>query len=159
MPNLVNRIPGDFFYGASQHHPPRCKDGALLDIDAKHYYEIIYFPSLGTNMNAEFLVLWALMFLVNSLKLKKLQIIGDSKVVMKWVNKKIQVQVVWLQPLLRKIQAFLDELEWFSCAHIYKDMNFNDNQLSKDTLLLNQGAFILQKFHDDCFIDDMSFLL
>jgi hypothetical protein len=70
MPNMVNGIPKDSFDGASQHHPPRCGDGALLDIDAEYYYEIRYFPGLRTNMNVEFSILWALMFFVNSLKLK-----------------------------------------------------------------------------------------
>jgi hypothetical protein len=51
-------------------------------MDAEHYYEIHYFPGMGTNMKDEFSTLWALMFLVNSKKdKKKLQIMGNLKVV------------------------------------------------------------------------------
>ena len=54
----------------------------IIHMDAKHYYEIHYFPGMGTNMKDEFSTLWALMFLVNSKRdKKKLQIMGNLKVV------------------------------------------------------------------------------
>jgi len=66
-------------------------------------------------MKAELTTIWAFLFLAISLNLHKLQIFGDSQVVVDWVNGKGQILVARLQPLMKRIKELLGELEWFSC--------------------------------------------
>jgi ribonuclease HI len=54
-------------------------------------------------MKVELTALWAFLFLVNSLNLRKVQIFGDSQVVVEWVKGKVQIQVACFQPLMRRI--------------------------------------------------------
>jgi hypothetical protein len=57
----------------------------------KHYFEVRYGPGCGSNTKEKLSSLWALLILVNTLNLRKIQIMGDSKVDIKWVNSKLQV--------------------------------------------------------------------
>jgi hypothetical protein len=59
--------------------------------------------------------------MVNSLNLRKVQIFGDSKVVIEWVNGKFSLHVVSLNALKTQICSFLVEMEnWFSRYHIFR---------------------------------------
>jgi len=58
-----------------------------------HYYKIKYEPGIGSNMKAELSALWALLSMVDTLNLRKLQILGDSKTTIDWVKGLVQIQV------------------------------------------------------------------
>jgi hypothetical protein len=66
MSSMRFEIPWGFFDGSSQGHPPRCKVGVVLFITSKHFFHIIYAPSLGSNTKAEFLALYSLLFFAKS---------------------------------------------------------------------------------------------
>jgi len=53
-----------------------------------------------------------MLLLVKKLNLRKIQIMGDSKVAIEWVNDKVQLQVVHLQPVLQHIRYFFAGLGW-----------------------------------------------
>jgi hypothetical protein len=88
-------------------------------------------------MKAELSSLWALLFMVDTLNLRKLQILGDLKTTIDWVIGHINIQVLRLKALLNQIQAFLYALEWFSISHIYRELNTPADDLSKEALLLD----------------------
>jgi hypothetical protein len=97
--------------------------------------------------------------MVNSLIMRKFQLLGDSKVVVDWVNGKFDLQVVGLNLLKARIHSLLLDLDWFSCCHIYKELNALTNKLSKESLTLMDEAFIFQEIYDGESLRDMSFLL
>jgi ribonuclease HI len=74
-----------------------------------------------------------------SLNLRKLQIFGDSKVVVDWVNGKIQMQVLRARNLMEQIREFLTTFEWFSVTHVPRSLNSIADELSKDALDLDGG--------------------
>jgi hypothetical protein len=53
----------------------------------------------------------------------KLQIMGDSNIVIDWENKNIRVWDVRLEPFLRDISNTLLSFEWLSFNHIYRELN------------------------------------
>lgn len=111
MPCVAERIPWGFFDGASPGHPPICGAGAILYLSKMHYYTIRYVPGMGSNNKAELTALCALLFHAEMIKLKKLQVFGDSQLVIDWINGKASFQVRRLQPLMNQIKehiAYLD---------------------------------------------------
>jgi hypothetical protein len=87
------------------------------------------------------------------------QVLGDSRVAIDWENGLVQLQVVRLQPLLVQIHSFLSYLEWSSFSHIYKELNTLVDELSKEALELEEGAFIFQEYFEGHLCEEMSFLL
>lgn len=85
--------------------------------------------------------------------------LGDSRITIDWVNGKFLLQVVQLQPLMRQIRSFLSKLEWYSFNHICRELNVLADELSKEALSLEKGAFIYQEFFEDQLCEEMSFLL
>jgi hypothetical protein len=77
MPKLFDGTPWGFFDEESQGHPPQCRVGAVLYISVVHHFKVIYTLVRGSNMKAELTALWNLLYLSNSLNLRKLHIFGD----------------------------------------------------------------------------------
>jgi ribonuclease HI len=157
MPELIEETPWGFFDGTSQGHPLVCGVGAVLYINENHHFEVCYTPGRGSNMKAELTAIWALVFLTISLNLRKLQIFGDSQVVVDWINGKTHIQVARLQPVMNMIREMLGELEWYSCSHVYRELNQKVDQLSKEALEMEFGAFFYQEFQNNLPVHDMSF--
>jgi len=111
MPMLLDGVPYGFFDGASQHHPPHLGVGALLHIFDDLFFKIRYAPQRGLNKKVELSGLWALFVMFELLNLRKVQICGDSKVVVDWVSGKEKLQVGHLQPIMRQIREHLARFE------------------------------------------------
>jgi hypothetical protein len=54
-------------------------------------------------MKAEFSAIWTLLHFTNKQGVRKLQVQGDSKVVIHWANRKNKVEIVCLKSLLQEI--------------------------------------------------------
>jgi len=106
-------IPWGFFDGACQGHPPVCGVGVFLCINHNHYIHVCYAPERGTNDRAEFIALRTLLEIASIKDVKKLQIMGDSKLVIDWARKKATISDVRLEPLLRDIKHSMKSFEWF----------------------------------------------
>jgi hypothetical protein len=66
--------------------------------------------------------------------------------------------VVKLHPLLNHIQNTMDEFEWSSYNHVYRELNKIADGLSKEVLELDPGSFIVQEYFDGMICDEKSFL-
>jgi hypothetical protein len=75
-----------------------------------------------------------------------LQMMGDSKLVVDWVNRKVLVTDIRLSMLLQNIQLSLASLDWYSCNHILRKINEKANTLSKESLALPTGACGIYEF-------------
>jgi ribonuclease HI len=78
---------------------------------------------LGTNNKAELSTLWALLFQADYLQIHKLQVFGDSQVVIDWINGLTCFQVRRLRPLMSQIRDFIANMDWFNCKHILLELN------------------------------------
>lgn len=94
------------------------------------------------DMKAEFASLWTLPHHAKHLGLSKLQIFGDSKVVIEWAKEKFKVHNVQLQSLLSQIKDYIQSLEWASFSHIFRGINTKTDKLSKEVLSLQGRAFL-----------------
>jgi len=52
----------------------------------------------GTNTKGELLALWCILYFSNVLKVTRLMLAGDSKIIIDWLNNYNNLQVLSLQP-------------------------------------------------------------
>jgi ribonuclease HI len=81
MPALDLDNPSGFFDGAIRGHPPSCGVEVVLFINQRHYMHIKYALSSGSNNRAEFIALRTLLAIAQEKGSKKLQVMGDSKLI------------------------------------------------------------------------------
>jgi hypothetical protein len=101
--------------------------------------------------------LWALLFMVSSLNLRKVHIFGDSKIVVDWVNGKDEIQVACLAA--QKAHVSMASLDWYLCKHMYQELNSEVNKLSKEALQLQDGSFCFQEYYEGRSMEGMTFYL
>ena len=82
---LDKNIPWAFFDGASQNLT--CGGGAILFLNPNHHFQISMGLGSGTNNYAELMTLKLLLCFAIERNFKKLQVFGDSMVVINWINK------------------------------------------------------------------------
>ena len=90
-----------------------------------------------TNNKVELVALHLVLNLVINHNITQFQVFGDSKMVVDWVNRKIQINAPHLQQLLRAIKRLLGIFTSFRITHIYRELNMEADGLSKLAFLLD----------------------
>jgi hypothetical protein len=91
LPSLDYEISMGYFDGASQGHPPKCGVGVVLLINQNHYIYIRYAPGGGTNNRVELIALWTLLETTKQKDIRKLHVLGDSKLAIDWAQGKLSI--------------------------------------------------------------------
>ena len=100
---------------------------------------MIYAPKNYTNNKEELVALHAIIELVLNRNVTSLQVFGDPKMAMDWVNNKIHLKAPNLQQILRAIRRILNLFSILIITHVYRELNMEENNLSKLSLLLALG--------------------
>jgi len=85
-------------------------------------------------MKAELLGLWGLLFLVASLSLNNMMVVGDSKVMIDWINEEANMNILHLGPRKEKIWRLKDNFKRLKFMHVHRIYNIVLDQLSKKAL-------------------------
>jgi ribonuclease HI len=135
IPPLIDyTIPWGFFNGASQGHPPTYGVGVVLYISHSHYIHIRYMPGGRTNNREKLIALWTLLETTKEIFFPKLQVFGDSKLVIDWARGINNIQNPRLASLLRDIKLTFKDFEWLTFQHILRELNSKADELSKEAL-------------------------
>ena len=134
-----------FFDGASQSGRGKCGVGAVLKCREGDVFSIKMNCGMGTNTRGELLALWILLYLALHKQVYSLQLVGDSKVIVDWFSYKNKLQVISLQPWMTRICQMSGRFQNIKIQHIYREFNREANQLSKHTLLMEEGILFLPK--------------
>jgi ribonuclease HI len=129
-----------FFDGASQERGETCGAGAVLKCPVLGTFRIKMNCGSGTNTKAELLALWCILFFAHYKKVTRLQLVGDSKVIIDWFTNANNLQVVYLQPWMKKIRDLNRKFTQLKIQHIYRGFNMEADQLSKATLSLEEDG-------------------
>jgi ribonuclease HI len=81
MHELDFKIPWGVFHKAIQGHPLVCEVGVMLFLNHNHYVYIRYAPGRVSNNKAEFIALRTLLEVAMQKGVRKLQELGDCKLV------------------------------------------------------------------------------
>jgi len=88
----------------------------------------------GSNTREELFGAWASVTLALRLSISDMMLLGDSKIVIDWLNKRVSLQVIalesWKERIIESISLFKD----ISFCHIYREENMDANILSKKVL-------------------------
>jgi ribonuclease HI len=109
-----------FFDGASQDRGNKCGFGALLKCPVLGTLKFNMNCGRGTNTMGELLALWCILYFACYKKLSRLQLVGDSKIIIDWFTNKNYLQVVTLQRWMSKIQVLRGKFLQLKAQHIYK---------------------------------------
>jgi ribonuclease HI len=82
----------------------------------------------------ELLGAWASLTLATRLSIPNLLLLGDSKIVIEWLNKRGDLQAVALESWKERILETLPLFRDISFAHIYREENIEADNLSKKAL-------------------------
>jgi ribonuclease HI len=103
--------------------------------------------TLGTRTNnwAEFFALWMLTKLSAEQGVDQIQIMGDSKLVIDWINSKSNMQNMYLSSNMERIKELKGNLFKISFHHVYRELNVGADELSKEALSLHSGCFMSEE--------------
>jgi ribonuclease HI len=148
-----------YFDGASQGHPPSIGVGVVLFLNQNHYINIRYAPGGGSNNKDELIALWTLLETTKQKDIRKLQVMGDSKLVIDWEKGKLSIQNINLANITRDIRLSFQSFEWISFQHVLRELNVKADELSKEALQLQRGAFGYYEYFEGTETEAMEFRL
>jgi ribonuclease HI len=152
QPTTLNPIPNrvcDFihiegftlacFDGAALLSGGCCAAGGFFKTHASRVTKWYINCGAGTNTKAELMGLWATLTLASLWAIDKIQILGDSKVIIDWMNQKGQLQAVNLDGWKLKTKELTHNFKEISFQHIYREHNKEADLLSKRALKEPKG--------------------
>ena len=83
---INNETPWAYFDGASQGQPPLGGAGVVIHFSSKRKMFVKYSMGQATNNTVELAALWEALKVALNNQIQDIQILGDSKVVVDWVN-------------------------------------------------------------------------
>lgn len=140
--------PWAYFDGTSQKNGPLCGGGALLHLFASHFYKLKMGLGLGSNNYVELMSLKLLIPFAWEQCVNSLQIFGDSMHVVNWTKKIQKCHNVILLPQLEEILGILDSFDSIFVRHIYRERKMAANSLSKASLELEYGNWLIIESKD-----------
>ena len=150
VPPVINKeIPWDYFDVASQGDPPLVGSGGVLYLLEKLKVQVRYAPGHCTNNKAKLVALHAILELAVNINVTILQVFGETKMVVDWVNNKIQIKAPHLQQLLKAIRRLLNFFLVLNITHVYRELNMEEDNLSKLALLLAPGHMETEEVREE----------
>ena len=128
-----------YFDGSAAGDPMLCGAGGMLYLSDRHFISFKAGLGLGTNNYAELCALKLLLRLARMHNLDKLQIFGDSQLVINWVSGKYKLQNLELSLILQDVHYLSDRFEFVSYNHIYRERNSKADLLAKAGGNLHEG--------------------
>lgn len=104
-----------FFDGASNRE--RSGIGLMIKLTASHCFKAYMSIGVGTNIRADLLAFWVVLFLSKRLDLHDVYIAGDSKVVIDRFNDKAALNVLILQPWKEKLKELGSSFSFIQVFH------------------------------------------
>ena len=82
-------------------------------------------------------------------RINHLQVLGESNLVIEWVNHNHHIRNSDLKPIMNKIIEVKSHFHDISFTCEYREFNTKVDNLSKDVILLQEGTFIEQEFRGE----------
>jgi len=113
-----------------------------------HFFVLSAGLGEGSNNFAELMSLKLLLIFAIEKGCKKLNVFGDSKNVINWISLTQECRNRSLATLLYSIRTVLQNLENFSCRHVYRENNMVADLASKEGLNMVLGRWKITESRD-----------
>lgn len=117
--------------------------GGLIYLSNTHFYKFKANVGRGTNNFRKFMALKFMLKLTLDLGVNQLQIFGDSTLDTSWTNGQVQLQNIQLLPLTISLREIKVHFETIIFTHVFHELNFVVDVLSKEGLHSPVGQVIL----------------
>jgi len=114
-----------------------------------HFFEVWMGCGSGSNTRVEMLALWMLLSFACWLGISKLQVLGDSQVILEWANQKYKLQVASLQHWSSRVLEKIFQYQFITFHLIYKEQNYHADRLSKRALSVVEGTISFYEFKEN----------
>jgi ribonuclease HI len=112
-----------FFDGAAEAGGSRCGAGGTLKCFEAPDYRWYINCGAGTNTKAELMGAWASLTIARLLEIQHLQVMGDSKVIIDWLNSKGNLQAINIEGWKIRIREQMATFQGIKFQHIYRESN------------------------------------
>jgi hypothetical protein len=75
-----------------------------------------------------------------------LQVFGDSKLTVNWMNDMIHVMNLGLLYISQQLKSSEEQFQHISFSHVYQELNTFADSLSKEALLLDINKLVIEEF-------------
>jgi ribonuclease HI len=133
-PHIAEDIPTGWFDGATQRCGTLSGAGGLIRTNTNSIYRWTFSCGPGTNTRAELLGAWATLHLATRLNIDHLQLIGDSSVIIDWLNHSGKLQSITLMAWMDRIRLLQRQFKKLIFTHASREFNRDADLLSKTTL-------------------------
>jgi ribonuclease HI len=140
IPNLIMESLC-WFDGATHNNGLLSGAGSLLKTMGRTTYRWTLNCRQGTNTRVELLGLWASLTLAHRLNLAHLHVLGDSKIVIDWINQNCNLKVTNLMGWMTKIRELTTLFINIKFDHIYREENMEADALSKLALQVRKERY------------------
>jgi ribonuclease HI len=137
-----------WFDGAAQQNGLLCGVGGVIKTPEMTTYRWTLNCGQGSNTRAELLGVWACLTLALRLNLDVTHVLGDSKIVIDWINQSNKLQVTSLLGWKTKIRELIAHFMDIKFTHIYREENMEADALSKLALQVPEGRIFYNKWQD-----------
>jgi ribonuclease HI len=137
-----------WFDGVAQNNGTLCGVGGIIRTGGNTYYRWTLNCGMGANTRAELLGVWASLSLAHRLGIDHLQVLGDSKIVVDWLNHKCNHFVSSLLGWMEKIRILVTLFNDIKFNDIYREENVEEDTLSKKSLQVLEGRIHFNKWQD-----------
>jgi len=117
-----HRILG-WFDGAAQRNGEQSGAGGIIKLNDHIVYKLTLNCGGGTNTRAELLGAWAILTLAQRLSITDIHIMGDSKIVIDWLNDIGSLQVISIDCWKDRVRELIKQFSVITFAHVYREEN------------------------------------
>jgi ribonuclease HI len=123
-----------YFDGAVVAGGANCGIGGTIFCTNSSVYRWFFNCGEGSNTKEELLGAWATLTLSKLLDLQFIQVLGDSKVVIDWLEQKGKLQAINIEAWKRRIKDLIPTFQCIHFHHIFRESNKVVDQMSKKSL-------------------------
>jgi len=146
-------IPLDFplacFDGTAQINGTCSDAGGIIKLYFTKVFKWYFNCGKGTNIKVELLGAWATLYLTDLLSIHKIKILGDSRIIIDWLNHKSALLVTSLEGWKQRTIMLANKFLVVQFIHIFREFNKEADKLSKKALLAPEGIICLQLWTGD----------
>jgi ribonuclease HI len=128
-----------WFDGAAQSNDNQCGVGGIIKLNETNECRWTLNCGGGSNMRAELFGAWSTLALAKRLSIYDIHILGDSKIVIDWLEKKGDLGVASLEAWKERITDLCSHFRSISFEHIYREKNQEVEYISKQSFLSDRG--------------------